>query len=33
MLLDVTLPPRVDAPAIVAELAELDHVLEVRWTD
>ena len=33
VLLDVTLPPRVDAPAIVADLAELDHVLEVRWTD
>lgn len=33
ILLDVTLPPKADAPAIVAGLAELDHVLEVRWTD
>lgn len=33
VLLDVTLPPRVDTPAIVADLAELDDVLEVRWTD
>ncbi|HUK93427.1 MAG TPA: MgtC/SapB family protein [Gaiellaceae bacterium] len=33
VVLDVTLPPKADAPAIVADLAELDHVLEVRWTD
>jgi putative Mg2+ transporter-C (MgtC) family protein len=33
VLLDVTLPPRADAPAIVAQLAELDNVLEVRWSD
>ena len=32
-LMDVTLPPRADAPAIVTQLAELDHVLEVRWSD
>jgi len=33
VLLDVTLPPRADAPAIAAGVSELDHVLEVRWTD
>jgi putative Mg2+ transporter-C (MgtC) family protein len=33
VVLDVTLPPRADAPSIVADLSELDHVLEVRWTD
>jgi putative Mg2+ transporter-C (MgtC) family protein len=33
VVLDVTLPPKADAPAIVADLSELDHVLEVRWTD
>jgi len=33
VLLDLTLPPRADAPAIVADISELDHVLEVRWTD
>ena len=31
--MDVTLPPKTDAPAIVAQLSELDHVLEVRWSD
>jgi putative Mg2+ transporter-C (MgtC) family protein len=33
VLLDVTLPPKVDPPTIVAQLSELDHVLEVRWSD
>jgi putative Mg2+ transporter-C (MgtC) family protein len=33
VLLDVTLPPRADAPGIVAKLADLEHVLEIRWTD
>jgi len=32
-LMDVTLPPRADAPSIVTQLSELDHVLEVRWSD
>jgi putative Mg2+ transporter-C (MgtC) family protein len=33
VLIDVTLPPRADAPGIVAKLADLEHVLEIRWTD
>src|SRR3954454_18720412 len=33
VLMDVTLPPRADAPSIVARLSELEHVLEVRWGD
>jgi putative Mg2+ transporter-C (MgtC) family protein len=33
VLLDVTLPPRADAPAIVARLSDLDNVLEIRWAD
>ncbi len=33
VLLDVTLPAQADAPAIVAELSDLEHVLEIRWTD
>jgi putative Mg2+ transporter-C (MgtC) family protein len=33
VLADVTLPPRADAPRIVAKLSELEHVLEVRWSD
>jgi putative Mg2+ transporter-C (MgtC) family protein len=33
VLLDVALPPRADAPRIIAKLAELDDVLEIRWTD
>jgi putative Mg2+ transporter-C (MgtC) family protein len=33
VLLDVTLPPRSDAPAIVAKLSELENVLEIRWAD
>src|SRR6476619_4258607 len=32
-LMDVPLPPRADAPSIVTQLSELDHVLEVRWSD
>jgi putative Mg2+ transporter-C (MgtC) family protein len=33
VLLDVTLPPQADAPSIVAKLSELEHVLEIRWSD
>jgi putative Mg2+ transporter-C (MgtC) family protein len=33
VLVDVTLPPRADAPSIIARLAEVEDVLEIRWTD
>jgi hypothetical protein len=33
MLLQVTMPPRLDAPHVIAELGNVDDVLEVRWTD
>ena len=33
VLLDVLLPPRSDAPAIVARLSELENILEIRWAD
>jgi len=33
VILDVKLPPQADTPAIVAKLSELEHVLEIRWTD
>ena len=33
VLLDVSLPPESDAPAIVARLSELEDVLEIRWAD
>jgi putative Mg2+ transporter-C (MgtC) family protein len=33
VVLDVALPPRADAPRIIADLAELENVLEIRWTD
>jgi putative Mg2+ transporter-C (MgtC) family protein len=33
VLMDVKLPPRADAPGIVARLSELEPVLEVRWSD
>ena len=33
VLMDVTLPPKSDAPAIVSQLSQLEHVLEVRWSD
>jgi putative Mg2+ transporter-C (MgtC) family protein len=33
VLVDVSLPPQADAPAIVARLSELDNVLEIRWAD
>ena len=33
VLVDVTLPPQADAPSIVAKLSDLEHVLEIRWTD
>ena len=32
VLIDVTLPPKADPPAIVADLSELEHVLEIRWS-
>jgi putative Mg2+ transporter-C (MgtC) family protein len=31
--LDVALPPSADAPTIIARLADVEHVLEIRWTD
>jgi putative Mg2+ transporter-C (MgtC) family protein len=33
VLIDVTLPPKADPPAIVADLSELEHVLGIRWSD
>ena len=33
VLVDVTLPPGADAPGIVATLADVENVLEVRWGD
>ncbi len=33
VVLDVTMPPRVDAPRVIAKIGELDHVLEIRWSD
>ena len=33
VLLDVALPHGADAPAMIAQLAEVEHVLEMRWTD
>jgi putative Mg2+ transporter-C (MgtC) family protein len=33
VLLDVTLPSRADAPSIIARLADVEDVLEIRWTD
>jgi putative Mg2+ transporter-C (MgtC) family protein len=33
VLLDVALPHGADAPAMIARLAEVEHVLEMRWTD
>ena len=33
VLLDLRVPPAVDAPRVIARLGELDNVLEVRWTD
>ena len=33
VLLDLTMPPRVDAPRVIGSLGDLDDVLEVRWTD
>jgi len=33
VLLDVSLPPRLAAPAIVAKLSEVENVLEIRWAD
>jgi putative Mg2+ transporter-C (MgtC) family protein len=33
VLLDVALPAGADAPAIIGRLADVEHVLEIRWTD
>ena len=33
VVLDVTMPPRVDPPRVIADLGDLDDVLEVRWSD
>jgi putative Mg2+ transporter-C (MgtC) family protein len=33
VILDVALPAQADAPKIVAQLSDLEHVLEIRWTD
>ena len=33
MLLDVRMPPAVDPPRVIAQVGELDGVLEVRWAD
>ena len=33
VLMDITLPPRADAPGMIARLAELEDVLEIRWSD
>jgi putative Mg2+ transporter-C (MgtC) family protein len=33
VVLDVTMPPRVDAPRVIAKVGDLEHVLEVRWND
>jgi len=33
VIVDVTLPPQADAPAIVAKLSDVEDVLEIRWTD
>ena len=32
-MLDVALPAGVDAPDLIAKLADVDQVLEVRWAD
>jgi putative Mg2+ transporter-C (MgtC) family protein len=33
VLIDVALPARAEAPSIIAKLAEVPDVLEIRWTD
>jgi len=33
VLLDASMPPRVEPPRVIAQVGELDDVLEVRWTD
>jgi putative Mg2+ transporter-C (MgtC) family protein len=33
LLLDMTMPPRVDAPRVIAQVGDLDNVLEVRWNN
>jgi putative Mg2+ transporter-C (MgtC) family protein len=33
VLLDLTVPPKADAPGIVAKLSDLENVLEIRWAD
>jgi putative Mg2+ transporter-C (MgtC) family protein len=33
VLLDVRVPPRLDAPRVIAQVGDLENVLEVRWND
>jgi len=33
VLLDVTMPPGVDPPRVIAQVGDLENVLEVRWND
>jgi hypothetical protein len=33
VLLDVAMPPHVEAPRVIAQVGGLDDILEVRWTD
>jgi putative Mg2+ transporter-C (MgtC) family protein len=33
LLLDVTMPPQTDAPRVIAQVGDLDDVLEVRWNN
>jgi putative Mg2+ transporter-C (MgtC) family protein len=33
VLLDVRMPPQLDAPRVIAQVGDLDNVLEVRWND
>jgi putative Mg2+ transporter-C (MgtC) family protein len=33
VLLDVALPHAAEAPAFIGRLADVEHVLEIRWTD
>ena len=33
VVLDVRMPPELDAPRVIAQVGDLDDVLEVRWND
>jgi hypothetical protein len=33
VVLDVALPAGIDAPDLIGKLAEVENILEVRWTD